>query len=175
MSKLYSYTYSSLDGVIASPEKWVSPYFSNEMSEDLGQRLRSCAAMVLGRRTYTEFSQFWPTQGSEVPFADLNNNIRKYVVTETLAPAEWRNSSIVKLQDLEHLKSAGSLHITGSGTLIRSLLERGLIDEIIIMMCPVVLGSGQRHFEGAKATGLQLVSALPFPRGVMCLTYQREQ
>jgi len=173
MPKLYSYTYASLDGVMSSPEKWVSPYFSSEMSEDLSGRLQSCAAMVLGRRTYAEFSQFWPAQGSEVPFADLNNKIRKYVVTDTLAQAEWQNSSIVKLHDLARLKSAGDLHVTGSGGLIRSLVEHSLLDEVVIMMCPLILGEGQRLFEGTKVTGLQLVSASPFPRGVLCLTYQR--
>lgn len=173
MSKLYSYTYNSLDGVMSSPADWVSPYFSSAMSEDLSQRLQSCSAMVLGRRTYSEFSQFWPSQGSEIPFADLNNNIRKYVVTDTLSSVDWPNSSIVKPHELPQLRSAGPLHVTGSGTLIRSLLETGLIDEIVIMMCPVALGSGQRLFEGIKATELELVSASPFPRGVMCLTYRR--
>lgn len=83
MAKLYSYTYLSLDGVMASPETWFSPYFSDEPGEGLPQRLQSCAAMVLDHNPYTEFSQFWPRQGSEIPFADLNNRQSKRIERRT--------------------------------------------------------------------------------------------
>jgi dihydrofolate reductase len=172
VSKLYSYTYASVDGVVSSPETWVSPHFSDEMGTDLAKRLQSCAAMVLGRRTYDEFAQFWPHQGSDVPFADLNNKVRKFVVSDTLADAEWQNSSVVSARDLESLKSKGDLHVTGSGVLMKSLLESRLLDEIILMVCPVALGQGQRLLDGLHATGLELVSAESFPLGVMCLTYR---
>ena len=172
MPKLYSYTYMSLDGVMSSPEIWFSPYFSDEMEADLTQRLQSCAAMVLGHNTYTEFSQFWPRQGSEVPFADLNNGVQKYVVSRSLKQADWRNSTVVSIDDLTHLKSGGNLHITGSGALVRSLLERQLLDELVVILCPLVLGQGRHLFDGVKTTGLSLVKATSFPRGVQCLTYR---
>lgn len=172
MAKLYSYTYMSLDGVMASPETWTSPYFSDEMGEDLTRRLQSTAAMVLGRHTYTEFAEFWPGQSSEVPFADLSNGVRKYVVSSTLDQAGWRNSTVIHVDDLVPLKSGGDLHITGSGLLVRSLLERRLLDEMVIMMCPVVLGRGQRLFDGVEATGLDLLKVTAFLHGVLCLTYR---
>ena len=165
MTKLYSYTYMSIDGVMSSPETWTSPYFSDEMGEDLTRRLQSSAAMVLGRQTYMEFAEFWPRQSSDVPFADLNNGIRKYVVSSTLDQADWRNSTVIGVDDLTGLKSGGDLHITGSGVLIRSVLERRLLDEIVIMMCPVVLGGGRHLFDGVKRTGLDLVKVAPFPHG----------
>jgi dihydrofolate reductase len=170
--KLYSYTFMSLDGVMSSPETWTSPFFSDEMAEDLTRRLQSSAAMVLGRHTYAEFAEFWPRQSSDVPFADLNNRIRKYVVSSTLDHADWRNSSVIGADDLTLLKAGGDLHISGSGVLVRSLLERRLLDEMVIMMCPVVRGQGQRLFDAARATDLDLLTVTPLPRGVLCLTYR---
>ena len=173
MAKLYSYTYLSLDGVMASPETWFSPYFSDELGDDLTQRLQTCAAMVLGHNTYTEFSQFWPRQGSAIPFADLNNRIRKCVVSRTLVQADWHNSTVVGMAELTQLKSRGDLHITGSGALVRSLLSCALLDELVIVMCPLVLGRGQHLFDGVAKIGLRLVTATSFPNGVQCLTYER--
>ena len=94
MAKLYSYTYMSLDGVMSSPEDWTPPYFGKELQDDLTRRLESSAAMVLGSQTYKEFADFWPKQDSTTPFADLNNGIRKYVVSKSLNNAKWNNSSI---------------------------------------------------------------------------------
>jgi dihydrofolate reductase len=86
MSKLYSYTYMSLDGVIESPQQWSSPFFSDRMGRDLTSRLESASAMVLGRVTYEEFAAFWPRQSDDVPFATLNNTI----IALTYVPATSR-------------------------------------------------------------------------------------
>ena len=172
MAKLYSYTYMSLDGVMSSPETWTPPYFSKELQDDLTRRLKSSAAMVLGGQTYKEFADFWPKQNSNVPFADLNNGIRKYVVSKSHDHAEWNNSSIVTVDDLSNLKSKGNLHVTGSGTLVRSLLETGALDEIVIIAFPVVLGDGKRMFTGIEKTGLNLVNVTSFPDGVQSTTYR---
>jgi len=90
VSKLYSYTYMSLDGVIESPEEWSSPFFSDEMGRDLTSRLESASAMVLGRVTYEEFAAFWPRQTDDVPFATLNNTIKKLVVSHSLGSPSGR-------------------------------------------------------------------------------------
>lgn len=169
MGKLYSYTYVSLDGVMSSPEAWVSSYWSAEMDEDLARRLKSAAAMVLGRKTYDEFAGFWPRQGSDVPFADLNNRIRKLVVSRTTTEASWQNSSTVSAAALAERKSEGDLHITGSRELVLSLLELQLLDEMVLMLCPVVLGVGQRLFGGANRLGMELAETVRFPNGVLCL------
>lgn len=172
MSKIYSYTYISLDGIVSSPERWVGPHFSRELGEDLAARLSSAAAMILGRQTYEEFASFWPKQASSVPFADLNNNIKKYVVSQTLHDVSWNNSYIVKAHDLSAHKVEGDLHVTGSGTLVCSLLELGLLDEIIFIQFPVLLGTGQRAFKGIRATTLKHASTTEFPNGVQCMTYR---
>jgi dihydrofolate reductase len=137
MSKLYSYTYMSLDGVIESPEQWSSPFFSDEIGRDLTSRLESASAMVLGRVTYEEFAAFWPRQSDDVPFATLNNTVKKLVVSDSLRSAEWQNTSIIGDADMEELKATGNgdFHITGRGTLVRDWIRRGLVDEVILMVC----------------------------------------
>lgn len=173
MSKLYSYTYISLDGVIESPEQWSSPFLSDELGRDLSSRLESASAMVLGRVTYEEFAAFWPRQSDDVPFATLNNTIKKLVVSDTLQSAEWQNTSIISDPEMEELKAKaeGDFHITGSGTLVRNWIQRGLVDEVILMMCPVLVGTGKRFFENGPTTSLERVGVEQFPRGVMALTY----
>jgi|SRR5215216_528515 len=163
----------SLDGVIESPEQWSSPFFSDEMGRDLTSRLESAAAMVLGRVTYEAFAAFWPRQSDDVPFATLNNTITKLVVSESLRSAEWQNTSIIGDDDMKELKAKDDrgFHITGSGTLVRNWIQRGLIDEVILMMCPVLVGAGKRFFENGSTTSLELVGAEQFPRGVVALTY----
>ncbi len=173
MPKLYSYTYMSLDGVMSSPETWIPPYFGKELQDDLTRRLETSAAMVLGGQTYKEFADFWPKQNSNVPFSDLNNGMRKYVVSSSLNHAEWNNSTIVTADDLAKLKPQGNLHITGSGTLVRSLLEAGVLDEIVIVGFPIVLGDGKRMFTGIEKIGLELVEVTSFPGGVQSTTYRR--
>ena len=131
MGKLYSYTYVSLDGVVESPEAWVAPFFGEELADDLTRRLSAAAAMVLGRRTYEEFARFWPKQGDDVPFAALNNSISKIAVSGTLEHADWQNTRVIRDGDIEQVKrdASGDLHITGSATLVRSWIERAIIDE----------------------------------------------
>ena len=175
MGKLYSYTYISLDGIVGSPERWVGPYFSPALGDDLATRLSSAAAMVLGKTTYAEFSSFWPNQDSSVPFAELNNGIKKLVVSATLRNTSWNNSSIVSAGDLATYKTEGNLHVTGSGILVRSLLELGLLDEIVLVQFPVLLGGGQRAFEGIQTTGLKHATTTEFPKGVQCITYKPTQ
>ncbi len=169
MGKLYSYTYISLDGVMSSPETWTSAYWSKAMNEDLTRKLKNCTAMVLGRNTYNEFAEFWPQQDSDVPFADLNNQVRKYVVSHTLKNPEWNNSIVMSAEDLSRHKVDGDLHITGSRQLILSLLDQKLLDELILMMCPIILGEGQRLFDGMHQIGMDLTETIPFPNGVLCV------
>lgn len=174
MGKLYSYTYMSLDGVTESPEKWSSPFFSEEMGQDLTTRLQSAAAMVLGRQTYTEFADFWPKQPADAPFVTLNNSVKKYVVSHSLKNPAWNNTSVVTDAELPALKASaeGDLHITGSGTLVGNWINAGLIDEVRILVCPVIVGEGTRLYATAGLSEFKLVESKPFPLGVLSLVYQ---
>jgi uncharacterized protein YndB with AHSA1/START domain len=95
MRKLYSLTFMSLDGVIEAPDRWHFAYYSDQMGQELRAQLASAGAMLLGRVTYQEFAAYWPQQPPDAPFADLNNTIRKYVVSTTLDKANWNNTTLI--------------------------------------------------------------------------------
>ena len=179
MRKVTAGLFVSLDGVVESPEKWHFPYFNDEMGEAVGAAISSSDAMLLGRLTYQEFATYWPGVSSEdEPFATHMNNTPKYVVSKTLDKAEWNNSTLISgnvAEDITKLKQqpGKNIGITGSATLVQSLLQDDLLDELGLMIHPVVVGSGKRLFqEGGGPKGLKLVDSMTFSTGVVSLTYQ---
>jgi len=171
--------FMSLDGVTESPEKWQLPYFSDEMGEVVGAAMAAADALLLGRTTYQEFASYWPGVSSEdQPFADYMNNTPKYVVSTTLEEVEWNNSTLIKgnvAEEITKLKRqpGENIGITGSTTLVQSLLRADLLDELVLMVHPVVVGSGKRLFgEGGDPKVLKLVDSKMFSTGVIYLTYQ---
>src|SRR4028118_30524 len=143
----------SLDGVVQSPERSELPYFNDEMGEAVGAAMAATDAMLLGRVTYQEFASYWPgVSAEEEPFADYMNNTPKYVVSRTLeGPLEWNNSTLIKgnlVEEISRLKRqpGKNIGITGSVTLVQSLLREDLIDELGLMGHPVAVASGQRPF-----------------------------
>jgi dihydrofolate reductase len=173
----------SLDGVMESPEEWAFSYSNDEMEEANAAGMAASDAMLLGRVTYQEFASYWPYQDSaDQPFTDYLNNTPKFVVSTTLeAPLEWQNSTLIKgnvAEEIAKLKRqpGKDIAILGSGTLVRSLLKDGLLDELRLMVHPVVLGGGKRLFEeGGDQKGLKLVDSKTFSTGVLYLTYQPER
>jgi dihydrofolate reductase len=180
MRKVTAGLFVSLDGVTESPEKWQLPYFNDEMGEAVGAAMAAADAMLLGRVTYEEFASYWPGVSSEdQPFADHMNNTPKYVVSTTLGePLEWNNSTLVKgnvAEEISRLKRqpGKDIGITGSVTLVQSLLQEDLLDELGLMFHPVVVGSGKRLFEeGGVPKELKLVDSKTFSTGVVYLTYR---
>jgi dihydrofolate reductase len=179
MRKVTAGLFVSLDGVVESPEKWHFPYFNDEMGEAIGAAISSSDAMLLGRVTYQEFAAYWPGVSSEdEPFATHMNNTPKYVVSKTLDKAEWNNSTLISgnvAEEITKLKQqpGKNIGITGSATLVQSLLQDDLLDELGLMIHPVVVGSGKRLFqEGGGPKGLKLVDSMTFSTGVVSLTYQ---
>ena len=177
MRKLVAGLFMSLDGVVESPERWQSPYFNDEMGHAVQAQMAEADTLLLGRRTYQEFANFWPNQSGGTPFADQMNSTPKVVVSSTLTGVEWQNSTLLKgevTQELTRLKQqpGKSITITGSGTLVRSLLQVNLIDELGLMVCPILVGSGRHLFEGGgHPNSLRLVDATRFSTGVMALKY----
>ena len=180
MRKVTAGLFLSLDGVMKSPEKWQLPYFNDEMGEAVGAAMAAADAMLLGRVTYQEFASYWPgVSAEEEPFADYMNNTPKYVVSRTLeGPLEWNNSTLIKgnlVEEISRLKRqpGKNIGITGSATLVQSLLQDDLLDELGLMIHPVVVGSGKRIFEGwGEPKELTLVDSKTFSTGVVYLTYR---
>jgi dihydrofolate reductase len=176
MGKIVSGLFISLDGVVESPEQWHFPYFDDDMGEAVQGMMADNDAMLLGRRTYEGFASYWPTSTDEP--AEQMNGIRKYVVSNTLTSAEWQNSTLISgevFKELARLKeqTGGTIGVSGSGTLVASLLREGLLDELHLMLHPIVVGTGKRLFEEGSQVPLRLSSSQNFSTGVLHLTYER--
>jgi len=178
MRKIVSGLFISLDGVIEAPNDWTGPWFNPELGQAVGSFIAAQDAMLLGRVSYDEFAAYWPQQTGDM--ADTMNGTAKYVVSGTLKSAEWQNSTLIPaasaIAEIAELKQRPGKNIgmTGSATLVSSLLREGLLDELHLFVFPVVLGSGKRLFAapGAKLP-LKLISSATFDTGVVQLSYAK--
>jgi dihydrofolate reductase len=185
MGKIVVTEFISLDGVIEDPGgsedfKYGGWTFEIERGED-GDKFKldetmDAEALLLGRRTFEGFADAWPSREGE--FADKFNNMPKYVVSSTLKDPDWNNStvldgdvaeSVAKLRD----EIDGDIVVAGSAQLVQALVEQGLVDELRLMVFPVVLGSGKRLFgETSDKHSLKLTDSKFVGDGVAILTYQ---
>jgi dihydrofolate reductase len=161
----------SLDGVIEAPETWHFPYFDDQMGAAVGALMGGNDATLLGRTTYDGFAAFWPKADPADPMTQAMNSGRKYVVSTTLTDAEWENSSVIGIAELAELKKTTKLGVTGSATLVRSLIEAGLIDELHLLVHPIVVGHGKKLFTDGATVPLKLISSDTFGSGVVHLVY----
>ena len=170
----------SLDGVVESPEKWHFPYFDDEMGEAVGAGFATTDAMLMGRVLYEEWAAYWPEHADE-PFGDVMNGMKKYVVSGSLETAEWQNTEVVRgataAERIEALKAqdGGDIAMSGSATTVRWLLRTGLLDELNLLVHPLVVGQGYaRLFPPDEVSlPLELRSAQSFKSGVLNLSYAR--
>ena len=177
MRKVYAGLFSSVDGVVESPDQW-QPAFDDEMGAELSKMLDEQDAVLLGRVTYTEWAPYWPTSTDE-PFASWINNIPKFVASTTLPAVEWSNSTLIEGSVIDFVKElreqrGGTIGVAGSPSLVRSLLEHGVLDELTLMISPVIAGGGRRKLFAADAAamGLQLVEGKPTSTGTLIATYR---
>jgi dihydrofolate reductase len=175
MGKLVSNFFISLDGVVESPDKWHFPYFDDQMGAAVGSSFGTTVAMLMGRRLYDEWSEFWPQQGPEVPFSEFINSVPKYVVSSSLTDPSWANTTVLP-GDVDRVRAVkeqvdGTIAMSGSATTVRWLLANGLLDELNLLVHPIAVGSGQRLFENTATQPLRLVSQETFQTGVLNLTY----
>jgi dihydrofolate reductase len=185
----------TLDGVMQGPARpdedirggftrggWAVPYSADAMGRVMAQRSGREAAMLFGRRTYEDFAVVWPQQEGN-PFTEVLNRTQKYVASTTLTePLPWVNSTLLAgdlagaVNDLISSDPDRDLVILGSGVLIGSLLARRLIDEFILLIHPLVLGSGRRLFpDGGPGAEFQLGSAVDTTTGVVICSYRAER
>ncbi len=179
MRKLIASELVSVDGVFESPEEWAFSYSNDEMNEANASGMAASDALLLGRVTYEALAAFWPNQPGGDPIVDYINSVPKLVVSTTLQePLEWDNSTLIKgnvVDDITDLKRQPGKDITiiGSAALVRSLLRDGLLDELRLMVHPIVLHGGKRLFEdGGDREALELVDSRTFGSGVVSLTYR---
>ena len=178
MRKIVSGLFMSLDGVVEAPQTWHFPYFNDEMGAIVQAQIDASDTLLLGRVTYDEFVQFWPNAGTDVELADHMNNSRKVVVSTTLGEPTWQNTEVIRDDVADRIGALKSepgkdIGITGSPTLVRWLLNNDLLDELNLLVHPIVVGSGKRLFtENNDRKGLTLAKSETLKTGVLSLTYR---
>jgi len=177
MRKIVAGLFISLDGVVEAPETWHSPYFNDEMGAAVEEQADASDVMLLGRKTYEAFASYWPNQSSDEPFADHMNDTPKLVASSTLDSVEWKNSTLIEGDVPEALRRikdrpGKDISIVGSPTLVRSLLRAGVLDELRLLVHPIVVGRGKRLFDAEEGPiPLRLLEAKTFTTGVQAMTY----
>lgn len=177
MRKVVAGLFVSLDGVTESPDKWQFEHFDAEMMASMEAHIAAEDTILLGRVTYQEWAAYWPASTDE-PYASHINNTPKYVVSTTLDRVEWKNSTLIKgslAEEIAKLKQqpGKNIGVAGSPTLVQSLLQNNLLDELTLMIHPVVVGSGKRLFrDRGDLKRLRLVGSKTTSTGVAILTYR---
>lgn len=192
MRKVVAATFLSLDGVMQAPGGpqedtaggfshggWTFHYWDEAMGSLMAKAFAERFDLLLGRRTYEIFAAHWPYAGEEDPIAKAFNAVTKYVATSSRAPLTWQNSVALHdaAADVAKLKrqDGPKLLIQGSSVLIQTLLKHDLIDEIDVMVFPLILGKGKRMFgNGAIPAALRLVESKGSSTGVVMSSYRRE-
>jgi len=190
MRKVIVFTVVTLDGVMQAPARpdedrrggfpyggWAAPY-DGMTSREAAEGIPTFGGLLLGRRTYEDLYDYWPKQTNN-PFTERLNNMQKYVVSTTLKePLAWQNTTLIKgnlAEAVTELKAqpGDDLMLMASSKLTQSLMKLNLIDRYVLMIHPLVLGTGQRLFDDiGRSTTLQLVSAKPTPKGVVVAIYE---
>ena len=192
MRKLIVSEFISLDGVIQAPGGkdedrdggfehggWTIPYWHDNIGMAFGALMQETDAFLLGRRTYvTHAEAFEPLPAGDL-FGDMMNAPKKYVVSRTLEKPIWRNTEIIRdnvVESVRALKSQPGRNILtdGSSQLVHTLLEHDLVDELHLLLYPLALGGGKRLLPDGLHTTFTLLSATPYPSGVVGLHYARQ-
>ena len=175
MRKIVVYELLSLDGVAEAPDSFFG--WDDAVDTKIPELIATQDAVILGRRSYNEWAQFWPSSQIE-PFATFINGVEKYVATSTPLDQEWANSTVVDggliefVRDLKH-QPGGDIGVHASITLAQSLLAQGLVDELCLAVGRVLDPVGPRWFEGiADRRVMRLVDATPTRSGSVWLRYQ---
>jgi dihydrofolate reductase len=192
VSKLVVWESLTLDGVMQAPGRpdedrrgdfqhggWATPYSDPVMGSVSGEGMAKGGALLFGRRTYEDFYHVWPNAPQPNPYTEALNKARKYVASRTLQePLPWQNSTLLKGDAMEAVarlrKQPGKdLVALGSGELVQSLMQYDLVDEYVLLIHPLVLGSGRRLFtDGGAFARLRLVGAKTTTTGVVIATYR---
>ena len=194
MSKVVVIQHLTLDGVMQAPGHpdedprdgfehggWAQRDNDPVMQEVMGARMGTSWSLLLGRTTYERFADFWPRQPAN-PFTEVLNQVSKYVASTTLTePLGWANSMLLKGDAAEavaelKVQQEGNLVVFGSGVLLQSLMRSDLVDEYVLQIHPLVLGSGRRLFsDGGPPATFRLADSVATATGVIIGTYQNQR
>ena len=191
MSRIVIFESLTLDGVYQAPAGadedprdgfvhggWAIAYSDEVAGRAAAESMGTTGAILLGRRTYQHFATVWPGR-IDNPYSQVLDNTQKYVVSRTLAePLEWRNSTrLSTMEEVADLKEKldKDIVVLGSGELVQSLLQAGLVDELILLIHPILLGTGRRLFaDGAARADLTLTGSRTTGTGVVVATYRAD-
>jgi dihydrofolate reductase len=168
----------SLDGVVEAPSAWGFQFMDEEMSRAISEGISQADTVLLGRRTYLEFADIWPDQGSDAPMSNFLNHSHKYVVSTTLDSLSWQPASLIQ-GDIAHeiymlkQQSGKNIQVPGSPTLVRFLIQNSLLNVLSLTICPVVVGCGMRLFDDMDISfKMKLVHSNTLKTGAIGATYQ---
>jgi dihydrofolate reductase len=191
MRKLIVSEFMSLDGVMQAPGGkdedrdggfehggWTLPYWHDDIGASFLAMLEQCDAFLLGRRTYVTHAEAFEPMPAGDPFGDAINAPKKYVVSRTLEAPIWRDTTIIRENVIEAVRAlkaepGRSILTDGSSQLVHALIENDLVDELHLLVYPLALGSGKRVLPNGVYAPFKLMSATPYPTGVVGLHYGR--
>lgn len=190
MRKIIVQEFLTLDGVMQAPGGpeedtsndftwggWTAPYLAevNQAAERFMVKVMSSSDLLLGRKTFDIFADYWPKHADGWPGI---NEVTKYVVSSTMVQPEWNNSVVLKnMEDIKQLKQSkgGELKVIGSGQLAQSLFKHDLVDQMRLMIFPLTLGTGKRLFgEGTIPAAFKMSDSLITVNGVIFVDYERD-
>ena len=193
MRKLIVHEFVTLDGIMQAPGGpdedrdgdfahggWTRSYWHDDIGATFGALMQDVDAFLLGRRTYVTHAQaFEPMPPGDV-FGDMMNAPAKYVVSKTLNEPTWRNTTIIRDNPMDAVRTlkaqpGGKIMIDGSSQLVHELLREDLVDELHLLLYPLMLGGGKRLLPDGVYATFRLTSATPYPSGVVGLDYERER
>jgi len=175
MRKVVVYELLSLDGVADDPDEFIDDWDA-EMDARLGEVIATQDAVILGRRSYDDWSAYWP--GTDIqPFSDFINPVTKYVATSTPLAREWTNATVIDGDPVEFVRQlktgqGGEIGVHASISLARSLLASGVVDELKLVIAPKVAGSGRRLLEGLPSIVLEPIRSSVSSGGHLLVDYR---
>jgi dihydrofolate reductase len=177
LRKVIAGLFTSIDGVVDAPHQWNTPYLNEQIGQTIASSLAQADLLMLATKTYKEFAAFWPHQTNN-PLAGLMNNKRKCIVSNSLKTLEWQNSTLISGKNLvaEVIKlkeqAGNDIWVPGSPALVRSLIQADLLDQLRVIICPVVVGAGARLFDDiTPKTAFKIADAMTISTGAVQLTY----
>ena len=193
MRKLIVSEFVTLDGVMQAPGGkdedrdggfehggWTLPYWHDDIGKSFLALMKDADAFLLGRRTYVTHAEAFEPMAPGDPFGDVMNAPNKYVVSKTLQQPIWRNTTIIRdnvIESVRELKAQPGKNILtdGSSQLVHALLAHDLVDELHLLLYPLTLGTGKRVLPSGVHATFSLMSATPYPSGVVGLHYTRQR